>query len=160
MNETPEPRKWYKKKRYIIPLGVIGLFTIIGLTADPATNTNNIKSEEQRVNTQEGPPNVILLPNQIEVKESVVQEARSVDAKPVVPPMAPTEKPVSAQEGTVPPQSMPKPNPVVTGGDKDCKDFSTQAEAQAYFNAGGGSPSNNFDGLDRDHDGVACESLH
>lgn len=44
-------------------------------------------------------------------------------------------------------------------GDKDCKDFATQAQAQAYFNAKGGSPSNNVDDLDRDHDGIACESL-
>lgn len=43
--------------------------------------------------------------------------------------------------------------------DKDCSDFNTQQEAQAYFNANGGSPSNNIDGLDDDHDGIACESL-
>lgn len=42
--------------------------------------------------------------------------------------------------------------------DKDCSDFATQAAAQSYFEANGGSPSNNFDGLDGDGDGVACES--
>jgi Excalibur calcium-binding domain len=41
--------------------------------------------------------------------------------------------------------------------DKDCADFSSQAEAQAYFEANGGSPSNNVDNLDADHDGQACE---
>lgn len=45
------------------------------------------------------------------------------------------------------------------GIDKDCKDFSTHAEAQAYFDSQGGSSSNNVDGLDADHDGLACESL-
>lgn len=44
-------------------------------------------------------------------------------------------------------------------GDKDCKDFGTHAEAQAYFNGKGGSPSNNVDNLDADHDGLAYESL-
>ncbi len=44
-------------------------------------------------------------------------------------------------------------------GDKDCADFSTQAQAQAFFTAHGGSPSYNFDGLDGDHDGQACETL-
>jgi len=34
-----------------------------------------------------------------------------------------------------------------------CKNFSTQQQAQAYFN------SHNARGLDRNHDGVACESL-
>lgn len=51
--------------------------------------------------------------------------------------------------------SLPAANP----NDKDCSDFNYQAEAQAYFEAGGGSPTYNFDRLDSDHDGVACESL-
>lgn len=39
--------------------------------------------------------------------------------------------------------------------DKDCADFATQADAQAYFNQrGAGDPDN----LDGDGDGVACES--
>lgn len=47
-----------------------------------------------------------------------------------------------------------------SGGDKDCKDFATQAEAQAYFNSKGGSATNNVDRLDgNDHDGKVCESL-
>lgn len=45
------------------------------------------------------------------------------------------------------------------GGDKDCKDFATHAEAQSYFISKGGSPTNNVDRLDADHDGIACESL-
>lgn len=43
--------------------------------------------------------------------------------------------------------------------DKNCSDFTTHAEAQAYFESMGGSSSNNVDGLDRDRDGLACESL-
>lgn len=43
--------------------------------------------------------------------------------------------------------------------EKDCSDFATQEDAQEYFLSNGGSPSNNVDGLDDDHDGVACESL-
>ena len=35
----------------------------------------------------------------------------------------------------------------------NCQSFSTQAEAQAYFNA------NHAKKLDRDHDGIACEHL-
>lgn len=46
-----------------------------------------------------------------------------------------------------------------SSGDKNCPDFKTHAEAQAYFNSKGGSPSNNVDNLDADHDGVACEAL-
>src|SRR4051812_42348034 len=49
--------------------------------------------------------------------------------------------------------------PSVHAADKYCSDFSTQGDAQAYFDSHGGSPSNNVDGLDADHDGKACESL-
>lgn len=42
-------------------------------------------------------------------------------------------------------------------GDKDCPDFPNHEAAQAYFIAKGGSPTNNVDRLDRDHDGLACE---
>ena len=44
--------------------------------------------------------------------------------------------------------------------DKDCEDFNSQAAAQAYFEAHGGSPSNNVDNLDADHDGQACEAFN
>ena len=44
-----------------------------------------------------------------------------------------------------------------SAADKDCGDFNSQAEAQQYFNQNGGSSSYNFNGLDRDHDGQACE---
>ena len=43
-------------------------------------------------------------------------------------------------------------------GDYDCSDFSTQAEAQAFFEAKGG-PQKDYHNLDKDRDGVACESL-
>jgi Excalibur calcium-binding domain len=51
------------------------------------------------------------------------------------------------------------PAALAQDGDKDCADFASQAEAQAYFEANGGSPTNNVDNLDADHDGQACESF-
>ena len=45
-----------------------------------------------------------------------------------------------------------------TLGDKDCGDFSTHAQAQAYFISKGG-PTQDPDNLDRDKDGIACETL-
>lgn len=42
--------------------------------------------------------------------------------------------------------------------DRDCSDFANQAAAQHYFTSHGGSRSNDFDNLDGDGDGVACES--
>ncbi|MGB3327683.1 MAG: excalibur calcium-binding domain-containing protein [Thermomicrobiales bacterium] len=43
--------------------------------------------------------------------------------------------------------------------ERNCSAFATQQEAQAYFDAHGGSKTNNVDFLDADHDGIACEHL-
>ena len=50
------------------------------------------------------------------------------------------------------------PSPTAPGSDKDCSDFSTQAQAQRYFESKGG-PARDPDRLDSDHDGRACDSL-
>ena len=42
--------------------------------------------------------------------------------------------------------------------DRDCSDFTTQAEAQAFFLANGG-PGRDPHRLDGDNDGIACERL-
>ena len=42
--------------------------------------------------------------------------------------------------------------------DRNCDDFATQAEAQAFFLSEGG-PTYDPHGLDADGDGIACESL-
>lgn len=44
------------------------------------------------------------------------------------------------------------------GPDRDCSDFDTQKEAQAFYEAAGG-PKKDPHRLDPDKDGVACESL-
>ncbi len=47
---------------------------------------------------------------------------------------------------------------LANAADVDCSDFGSQASAQSFFLNHGGSPSNNVDGLDANHNGVACES--
>ena len=44
------------------------------------------------------------------------------------------------------------------GDDKNCSDFKTQAEAQAFFEESGG-PDSDLHKLDRDKDGRVCETL-
>jgi LPXTG-motif cell wall-anchored protein len=41
--------------------------------------------------------------------------------------------------------------------DTDCLDYPSRDIAQAAFNLHGGSPTNNWNGLDNDHDGIVCE---
>jgi hypothetical protein len=43
--------------------------------------------------------------------------------------------------------------------DRNCPDFDFQEDAQDFFDDNGGSPDNNFDELDANGDGVACEDL-
>lgn len=55
--------------------------------------------------------------------------------------------------GTPAPAAPSRARPA--GGDRDCPDFATQAEAQAFFEAAGpGDPHR----LDADNDGIACEN--
>ena len=44
------------------------------------------------------------------------------------------------------------------GRDRNCSNFSTRTEAQAFYIAAGG-PEHDRHRLDGDHDGIACESL-
>lgn len=54
-----------------------------------------------------------------------------------------------------PTRNQPSGMPSCVNADCDCKDFSSQAEAQKVFNAFPGDPFK----LDGDRDGIACESL-
>jgi hypothetical protein len=54
--------------------------------------------------------------------------------------------------------ASPSPTPTPAGA-KTCADFKTQADAQAYFTSHGGSKANNFDNLDPNRNGIACEGL-
>jgi Excalibur calcium-binding domain len=64
---------------------------------------------------------------------------------------------------STPTHSTPAPStssgPDEPVADVNCSDFSTHAAAQQWFQQHGGSPTNDVAGLDRDHDGLACESL-
>ena len=68
----------------------------------------------------------------------------------------PTEPPPQTPEPTEPPSGAGLPPCAQGGGDCNCGDFATHAEAQAFFDSQGpGDPH----GLDSDGDGIACESL-
>jgi Excalibur calcium-binding domain len=62
------------------------------------------------------------------------------------------QSPAPEPEAPAPAGNLPT---CANGGDCNCSDFSTQAEAKAVLNAVPGDPH----GLDRDSDGIPCESL-
>ena len=86
-----------------------------------------------------------------------VRAVGDVSGVPVIsPPAPPPDTPTPT-----PPPRPPEPNPVPNqcrGPDLDCGDFRTQREAQDFYEACGG-PARDPHGLDRDRDGLACESL-
>lgn len=85
-------------------------------------------------------------------------------APAVPPPASPTPAPAAppAASPAAPPPAAPTRAPALRydprGPDRDCGDFATHAEAQAFFVAAGG-PARDPHRLDGDHDGRACESL-
>ncbi len=89
------------------------------------------------------------------------------------PVLTPTPQPSPTPTPMVTPTSIPTPIPKATptptpgavelkydpaGPDRNCSDFDTWAEAQAFYEAAGG-PETDRHRLDRDSNGVACESL-
>ena len=72
------------------------------------------------------------------------------------PTPTPTVAPSATPTPTVTPSPTPSPTPATP--DRDCSDFDTWDEAQAFYEAEGG-PETDRHGLDQDGDGVACESL-
>lgn len=77
-----------------------------------------------------------------------------VNANPSLPEVAAPSEPEATATGT--PDSSLAYDPF--GTDRNCSDFATQAEAQAFYEAAGG-PGSDPHRLDSDGDGVVCESL-
>jgi micrococcal nuclease len=77
-------------------------------------------------------------------------------------PTAAAQPAVAEQPKTEPKPEAARPKTALvpvrsTGGDRDCSDFGSHEEAQRFFLENGG-PSSDPHKLDRDHDGLACES--
>lgn len=80
-----------------------------------------------------------------------------VNANPSAPEVA-TPVPNEAEEDAAAPSPSSSLAYDPTGPDRDCGDFSIQAEAQAFYEAAGG-PASDPHGLDGEGDSTACESL-
>ena len=103
------------------------------------------------VHSEETPtPTAASLPNAVPPTETPTPIAPPPAAPPIetptpVPVLTPTPTPMSVD--------FPKPLP-----DRNCSDFGTWSEAQAFFESQGG-PNSDPHQLDRDGDGIACQSL-
>ena len=70
----------------------------------------------------------------------------------------PTPPPSQPESVSPPPPTQQPAQPTEPFNDKDCGDFQTHAQAQAFFESQGG-PAQDPHKLDRNKDGVVCESL-
>jgi len=88
-------------------------------------------------------------------ESSTITVTASVDGSYTVDATPSTAGGGEAREPEAVPNAIPLPYDP-TGPDRDCSDFSTQAEAQAFFEVAGADDPHR---LDSDGDGVVCESL-
>lgn len=91
-----------------------------------------------------------------EIKEEMIEEVKQKIKEEIIPePIKKIEEPV-IKEITEEKKTASQCN--CSGNTYNCSDFKTHIEAQALFSCCGGA-SNDIHGLDKDKDGLACESL-
>jgi hypothetical protein len=93
------------------------------------------------------------------IEMQVPVSADSSTAPEPTPNATPIAAPKATPKPTAKPASYFKPAGWDGYSDVDCPDFDTHAHAQSFFKGTGGTTSNDPYRLDRDHDGVACETL-
>lgn len=141
--EEPQRPRWPRWIGWLAILAVlfIGLTTLFGEEAAPSA-----PNEETQVTPEPAPPQdggESQPQTTASSTPSAGGESQSQAPTPVLP-LKRTDNPLV----TRPPST----------GDRDCSDFSSQAEAQKFFEELGG-PDRDPHNLDRDGDGIACESL-
>lgn len=96
------------------------------------------------------PIRATAIPQQIQ-PTSIPQQAQptAIPIQPTAVPIQPTQPPAPVST------AVPQPQFTCIGDIYNCGDFSSCNQVMPYFNACPGDPS----GLDRDNDGVPCESL-
>ncbi len=88
-------KKWYQQKRYIIPLVIVAIFTIVSLTNEPTTNTPQQKTQNIQTGGQQV-KDIITIPA-YQQPLSVTQEPPTAQSQPDTPPtQKPNPKPQSS----------------------------------------------------------------
>ena len=148
------PSRW--KYGLVAVLAVLGISSAASyyagaphpLVAQPKTGqTTSIKEQVKGATAPTATPTATPVPT-----DTPTPTLTPVPTQVYIPPTKPFSTPTQAPVQ----QSIKQSESVYSGGDKDCSDFATHAQAQAFFEAAGpGDPHR----LDRDGDGIACETL-
>lgn len=108
-NTNQEPRKWYKKKRYLIPSGLLGLFILIGSLNTP--DTSNVESYASHSNQIENiAPSAI--PSQTNVQEVNLNNPSAKIEAPQESPVIIPDTVIVPATGISPEIEPTKPEPV------------------------------------------------
>ncbi|MDQ3099644.1 MAG: excalibur calcium-binding domain-containing protein [bacterium] len=160
----------------VVALSITGLLVLGNNTiqTDEIGTSVNIKSPDTAAAAKETQTAVPLLFIHVASSSPTPKITVIGTAKPTAKPMVKsTPKPIVAITSSpgykvIPETPIPFPDDPMeedssvssdAGEELVCSDFIYHDEAQEYFEENGGSPNNNVDNLDADHDGVACESL-
>jgi len=164
-------KNWSMPKRAGAIAGLWGVVIALGAnsTYGQTASLGTTTQVEQQAQAVPSPANIPILNNSAPTNSPA--PTAIVNPTAVYNPPTATPKPYVLPTATQIPYTPPVQNNVApvantgssgggssyTGGDKDCGDFATHAEAQAFFISQGG-PSSDPHRLDADNDGSACES--
>ncbi len=147
------------RKKIVLAFGTLTVlsFILFGLTAPPTEKKGETKTESQQVAGEqtEASPSPSPTPTPAPSPSPVQQTSSPTTKSASIPVMKATVKPTT----TTFTQSSCKYS--CSGPDKDCADFSTHAEAQAFFECCGFTAT--YDPMRLDSlgvgNGIACEAL-
>ena len=146
MNENIK-KKWYQKKRFYIPLGIVAIFTIVSLTDESTSNTTQQKTQNTQTSDKQVKDTITIPPYQQPL--NVIQEPPTTQSQPE---KLPTQKPNPT------PKSGCDPNYsgcVPIASDVDCAGGS--GNGPAYVRGPVNVIGSDIYGLDRDGNGIGCE---
>jgi len=141
MEEPKEPRSWYKKKRYIIPIVLFVLFGFLGGDSEPS-NTNSVSAPLEIPTTERKEIEKVLEPSKSKIEE--VLKPVKVEVKTKETPSQPTQSCHPSYSGCLNPNAS----------DYDCAGGSGNGP---YYTGAVRVLGPDVFGLDRDNDGWGCE---
>jgi len=144
------------RKRVLIYFGgaVVLFFVLSGIFAEIPESNTDLPITETKTQSQDT--------NEVDAEEAGVEE-EVILPTPAQPPVSqpapqPAPQPLPQPIPQPPPPQQQQSNITCSSNAYNCSDFSTQAEAQNVYEYCGGV-DNDIHRLDRDEDGIACETL-
>lgn len=124
MLENSAIKKWYQKKRYYIPFGVLGIFVIIGLANEPDNNTGQQETQNAQTGNQQV-KDTITIPAYQQPLNVIQQQPTTQNQPQATPPQQ--SKPtyyINSSGNKVQSPTKTQDNSVPAGASARCRDGS------------------------------------